>query len=114
MLPLLKVIGDGKEHMIKASLEDLSKIFNLTEQEKNMLYETKRVRVFYDRLQWSVTYLKSAGLLSRTKREFIKVTDRGLDVLKSNPSNINNKFLRQFPEFLEFIKAVNHKVSSIF
>ena len=38
------------------------------------------------------TYLKNAGLLSRTKRGFIKITDRGLNVLKQNPLNINNDF----------------------
>ena len=52
MLPLLKFTGDGKEHSIKESVESMSKVFNLNEREKNALYETKRVKIFYDRLQW--------------------------------------------------------------
>ena len=105
MLPLLKILGDQKEHLIKTCVDELSSVFSLTDEEKNLTYPTKRVRIFYDRLQWSITYLKSAGLLSRTRRGFIQITNRGLSVLEKNPSQINNKYLRQFPEFLEFSRG---------
>ena len=32
----------------------------------------------------------------------MQITDRGLQILKDNPKRIDNKALRQFPEFLEF------------
>jgi restriction system protein len=33
------------------------------------------------------------------------ISQRGIDVLKQNPEKINVKFLRQFPEFIEFQKT---------
>ena len=46
--------------------------------------------------------MKKAGLLESTKRGYFQITERGLDVLKQNPPEIDNAFLRQFPEFIEF------------
>jgi restriction system protein len=47
MLPLLKFTGDGKEHSIKESVECVSKVCSLTEEQKNAFYEAKRVKIFY-------------------------------------------------------------------
>ena len=38
----------------------------------------------------------------------MKITSRGKDVLKSKPEKIDMKFLRQFPEYIEF-KQTSHK-----
>ena len=46
--------------------------------------------------------MKKAGLIESTRRGFIRVTERGLDVLKRNPERIDVNFLEQFPEFVEF------------
>lgn len=44
-------------------------------------------------------------MLSRTRRGFIQITNRGLSILEKNPSQINTRYLRQFPEFLEFSRG---------
>jgi len=49
--------------------------------------------------------MKKAALLATPKRGILQITDRGLQVLKENPNRVDNKVLRQFPEFLEFQKA---------
>ena len=46
--------------------------------------------------------MKKAGLIESTRRGFIRVTERGLDVLKRNPERIDVNFLEQLPEFVEF------------
>ncbi|MDQ3584960.1 MAG: restriction endonuclease, partial [Acidobacteriota bacterium] len=51
---------------------------------------------------WAATYLRKAGLLEATRRGYFKISKRGLDVLAQNPPAINVRFLRQFPEFVEF------------
>lgn len=56
--------------------------------------------------QRALTYLKHAGLLIGTRRRFFKITQRGEYVLKENPNKIDDKFLSQFPEFVEFHKVV--------
>jgi restriction system protein len=61
--------------------------------------------VMYNRVGWARTYLLKAGLLDRPARGKVRITQRGTDVLRNNPSRIDVGFLRQFPEFLEFKKT---------
>ena len=77
MLPLLKFASDDKEHSAKEAIESLSHHFKLTNEEKNNLYLTKKVPIFYDRTDWALTYLKHAGLLIGTRRGFFQITERG-------------------------------------
>ena len=52
-------------------------------------------------------YLKNAWLIEGTKRGFYKITKRGVDVLKLNPKVIDVKYLKQFPEFNDFLTRSN-------
>lgn len=42
-----------------------------------------------------------AGLIENTRRGVFRITHRGQEVLKTPPSEINLKFLRQFQEYIE-------------
>ena len=105
MLPLLKFASDASEHSSKEAIESLSHYFKLTSEEKNKLYLTKNVSIFYDRTHWALTYLKHAGLLIATRRGFFKITERGKQVLTQNPIKIDDRYLKQFPEFVDFQKV---------
>lgn len=50
------------------------------------------------------------GLLESPRRSYFRITDRGLQALKTNPEAINNKFLEQYPEFREFKTKSNKKI----
>ncbi|RUR73528.1 restriction endonuclease [Nostoc sp. PCC 7120 = FACHB-418] len=76
--------------------------FQLTEDERKELLPSGRQPTFNNRVGWARTYLKKAGLVESTKRGYFRITDRGIDTIKTNPVEINAKILRQFPEFLEF------------
>lgn len=58
--------------------------------------------MFYNRLAWAVQYLKSAVAIRAVRRGVYEITDRGLLLLKDDPSEIMTKRLREFPEFLLF------------
>jgi restriction system protein len=103
MFPLLKMSSDRSEHSTKQAVEKLSDEFRLTKEEKETVYTTKKVSIFYDRVHWALSYLKNAGLLEGTRRGFFKITERGSNVLKEHPEDITVKYLKQFPEFNEFL-----------
>lgn len=103
MLPLLKYIADGKEHKLNEAVEALANQFQLTENEKSELLPSGSAFTFNNRVHWAKTYLKKAGLLDAPKRSMMVITTRGLDVLKQSPTHIDVKFLRQFPEFVDFV-----------
>lgn len=101
MLPLLKFAGDQREHSISEAAQALGKEFRLTDDDRKELLPSGQPR-FDNRVAWARTYLNKAGLLVPTRRGIFRITERGLQVLKSNPEKIGNKFLEQFPEFLAF------------
>ncbi|ABA24803.1 restriction endonuclease (plasmid) [Trichormus variabilis ATCC 29413] len=102
MLPLLKFTTDQKEHSLQETIDALADNFQLTEDERKELLPSGRQPTFNNRVGWARTYLKKAGLVESTKRGYFRITDKGIDTIKTNPVEINAKFLRQFPEFLEF------------
>lgn len=105
MLPLLEVASDGKEHYIHDAVNELAQFFQLTEEEKTKLLSSGQQPVFYNRVGWARTYLKKAGLVDDPKRGYFQITTRGQKVLDSKPEKIDMKFLRQFPEYIEFRKT---------
>ena len=81
MLPLLKFAGDKKEHSIREAIEHISKLFNLSEDEKKELLPSGQQPIISNRTAWAKTYLKKAGLLDSTKRSYFKIAENGLAVL---------------------------------
>ena len=102
MLPLLKFSSDQKERSIREAIEQLSSWFKLSKEERKELLPSGQQYIFDNKVGWARTYLKKAGLLDSPKRGFLKITERGLDALKQNPKEINNNFLKKYPEFVEF------------
>lgn len=101
MLPLLMVAVDGKEHDFRDTVEVISQQFNLTEEERAVLLPSGRAPLFYNRLAWAKTYLKKAGALDQPKRGVIKITERGRQLLSSNPASIDLKMLMQSTGFTQ-------------
>ena len=102
MLPLLKFAEDEEVHYIHDAVNQLAVDFSLTDEETSFLLPSGGQPVFYNRVGWARTYLKKAGLLHDPKRGYFQITKRGLDVLSQEPNRIDMKFLRQFPEYIEF------------
>lgn len=109
MLPLLQFAGDNQPHHIGEAVDVLADYCHLTHEERNELLPSGNRRRFDDRVQWAKTYLKKAGLLQSTGRGVFQITERGLKVLNTNPDDIDRAFLRQFPEFLDFVASAPGK-----
>lgn len=102
MLPLLELAGEGETLQIRKAVDLLAERFGLTEEEKRELVRSGQKTKFYDRVTWTRTYLKKAGLLESPERGFFSITDRGRSVLAGKPSRIDIEFLQQFEEFNRF------------
>lgn len=93
MLPLLKLIDDGKVHAIKDTIDTLAKEFNLTEEDLNEWLPSKSQKKFYNRVYWAKAHLKMAGVLENMGKGQFKITNRGIEILKDNPQFVNVKYL---------------------
>lgn len=102
MLPLLKAAQDGAEHTMRSTVERLAVEFRLTQEEQTELLPSGQQAIFTNRVAWARFYLKKAGLIDSPRRGSLKITERGLSVLKTPPITIDNKFLDQYQEFKEF------------
>src|SRR5260370_41955262 len=105
MLQFLKIAADGSEHNLSETIETLAQQFDVSDQARKEILPSGRQRRFDNRVRWVRTYLGKAHLITSTGRSKFRITERGTEVLKNNPPQINVKFLKQFPEFLEFTSS---------
>ena len=93
MLPLLSGIKDHREY----SMDDLEKMMaeklNISDDVLNELTPNRQMTKVRSRLGWAKSYLKKAGLVQYPSRGLAAITERGGDVLTSNPARINRKYL---------------------
>lgn len=102
MLPLLSFASDRQEHSVREAVDSLADHFKLTEEEKSQQLPSGQQTTFLNRVSWATTYMKKAHLLESTRRSHFRITDRGLEALQEKPLSINVKFLKRYPEFVEF------------
>jgi restriction system protein len=114
MLPLLQLAATdpNKDFALREAVSLLANNFKLTDEELQELLPSGKQATFVNRVGWASTYLKKAGLLESTKRGYFKLAERGVNVLAQNPPAINVRYLKQFPEFIEFHAARNEQEDS--
>jgi restriction system protein len=83
-------IGETIAHQLHLSDADLQEIMASG--------QTK----FYNRTAWVKSYFGKACLLDFPSRGKFNITQRGLELLKTNPTTIRIKTLYQYPEFAKF------------
>src|SRR3954452_20410119 len=101
MVHVLSAAASG-EVRIGDAVEQLADQLELTTEERAELLPSGKQTMFANRVHWAKTYLSKAGLIEVTRRGYFRITDRGRQVLSSQPQRIDNAFLNQFAEFREF------------
>ncbi len=101
-LPFLKLLSDGKEHSIRDMYDILADQLELSESDRQQVLPSGQMKTYVNRIGWTRTHLKKAGLIDSSKRGHFAITDRGREVLAQCPEKITVKSLQVFPEFQEF------------
>lgn len=106
MLPLLKFTADREEHERSDAADALALHFNSTEADRKEMLPSGKQTKFNSRVAWAIVFLRKAKFLESTRRGRFKITERGLEILRSNPPKIDTKYLMQYgdAEFREFQK----------
>jgi restriction system protein len=110
MLPLLVIASDDKEHSLSGAIDRLADQFSLSAEDRREVLPSGRQARLDNRVGWALTHLRKASLMKSMGRGKFQITVRGQKVLENRPAAINMKFLKQFPEFVEFRKRQNDKV----
>lgn len=102
MSPLLAQLSDGKDHRVADLYEPLADKMQLSPSDKSEMLPSGAQLVYINRIGWARTYLKKAGLIEQSARGIVRITPRGLEVLRTHREPVDTAFLAQFPEFVEF------------
>ena len=113
MLPVMRIAADGREHKIAEVMETIAVQMGISDDDQNVMLPSGTQTQYYNRVSWAITYLTKSLLLEKTGRGRFKIAARGADVLRSNPSRVDNTFLEQFPEYKAFkTKKATRKITS--
>lgn len=102
MLPVLRLAAEG-ETTIPQAVQKLAVQFSLTPEQLAQRIPSGRIQLVNNRAHWAKTYLVKAGLAEQVRRGLFRATDRGRQLLATNPERIDNRTLAQYPEFREFV-----------
>ena len=85
MLPLLQYMGDKEIHSAEECREYISRVFNLSNDDKALLKST-------DRVGWAKHYLRIIGMLETVSRGNYRITENGLKFLQATPPTKERPF----------------------
>jgi restriction system protein len=109
MLPMLRILEDGKKRTLAEVREELASHFKLTEEERAELLPSGRQALFDNRVAWASVHLDKAGLLDKPERGWMMIADEGRKVLGKNPPKIGMKDLDSYPSYKAFRKGPGKK-----
>ena len=85
MLPLLQYMSDKEIHSAEECREYISRVFNLSNDDKALLKST-------DRVGWAKHYLRIIGILETVSRGRYRITEDGLKFLRVTPPTKERPF----------------------
>lgn len=114
MRPFLEIAqtANGNEVKLRDVINELADKFNLSEDEKAETLPSGRQSILDNRVGWARTYLSKAGLLEVTRRAHFAITQRGTKALQDTNTVIDNKYLKQFDEFIAFKEQKNDNINT--
>ena len=106
MVPVLKFIDSRDVSSTSDIVENMIKVLNLSEEEKNELLPNSKQAKIYNRITWARFYMFKAGLISRKKRGNYSITKLGQTLLNKNPQSIDKCFLYEnYSDFKEWMDS---------
>jgi restriction system protein len=111
MLPLLKIAEDGQEHRLADVVPAIADGLNLSGADRAEQIPSGQSRL-RNRVYWAKLYLSQAKALDTVRPGIFRITDRGHELLSSQPSHITPDDLMAFPEFRAFRAKSKSKTPS--
>lgn len=99
---VLQSLLDGSEKSVKQIRMDSIKFLPVTEEDCNELLPSGRQRTVDNRVNWAITYLKNAGLISAVRRGIYMITNEGSKAYHDAGSNIDLNYLERYDSFRTF------------
>ena len=95
MLPILSKMKDEKIYDSTMIRNIVVEHFGITEEEKQVKTPNGKQLLYYNRIAWSISYLRTGGLIESPERGKYKISEFGKKVLNNPPEKITIRFLKE-------------------
>lgn len=109
MLPALKAVSERDISTSREIIISVIAHFKLSPDEIETLLPSKTQRIIDNRVNWALSYMFKAGLVSRPSKGKYSISARGQQVLAEKPSSLSSAYLMKFPEFSEWKSMESEK-----
>lgn len=109
----LNCLADGKPHKFNDLKNIIAGVFSVTEEERKEVLPSGRQAIFDNRVGWTGTYLKKAGLIQSPSRGIYEITAEGKAVLAEKPKKIDTRYLQKFEPFRKFFSSDSDNVETL-
>lgn len=107
-LPILKVLNNGEIHKSSDLPQEIvdKGLIHLTDEELSQEHMSGG-SIYRNRVGWGISYLNQAKFVSRPSRGMVKITDKGVNYLSTNPERMTLKLIKNDKDYLaaEALKA---------
>lgn len=110
LLPVLR-LSANRLWVMRDLVAKIADDLNLSDDERAMEIPSGGTKIIASRVHWAKTYLKQAGLLEQPRRAAVQISQRGRELLATNPSRIDLSLLQQFDDFRSFMTRTKQDFS---
>lgn len=108
---VLQSLLEGTEKTVKQIRMDSIELLPVSEEDCNELLPSGRQRTVDNRVNWAITYLKNAGLISAVRRGVYIITDEGKNAYHDVGSELDLGYLERYESFRVFHCSTVNKPS---
>lgn len=108
MVPVLEVLSDGSTKTVRVIRDEVRDHVGLSDEERAEVLDSGQSRSG-NRINWALSFLTRAEALQRPKRGSYVITEAGRELLRTHPSGLSEKDLKQIPAYAEHVPAVRVK-----
>lgn len=99
---VLQSLLEGTEKTVKQIRMDSIELLPVSDEDCNELLPSGRQRTVDNRVNWAITYLKNAGLISAVRRGVYIITDEGKRAYHDAGQSLDLNYLERYESFRNF------------
>lgn len=94
LLPVLRIVAGESGHSVEEIRNRVKDEFRLTDIQIKKTHPKSGLNIFVNRVAWALAHLVMGEAITSERPGFYRVTERGVAILKGNPSELTIKELR--------------------
>ena len=93
LLPVLRIVAGDSGHSVEEIRNRVKDEFRLTDKQVKQTHPRSGMNVFVNRVAWALAHLVMGKAITPERIGIYRVTERGVTILKGNPSELTIKEL---------------------